>query len=716
MSSPKPIPANPLGAVILHLDREGVDASLVCRSLQSAAADFRLDQRAQAESAEEDLRAGAYDLILYSLGDACDAQALERVRDAAPRVPVLLLADGQRRRYVESLLDSARGDGMDCVDPRGGELMHRLRAALRRRRLEIELDRTLAELGRMNHRQHAILSCARDAVLGVDANGRILFANSSAERLLSNVQAQLAGQDIHSFFRPEVVAEIAWVASPRSRRRRRQRPYQRDNIELLTVDGDARWVHLRAQATYDADGTVNGGVFVLYPCDDGATVRQQQRLAHLARNDALTGLANRGEFHQVLSAEFERAQELSSGLAVLFIDLDHFKDVNDSFGHSVGDELLSAVARRLAHCVRQGDMVARLGGDEFAVLLTGLHAARDATRVANGVVEAFQQPFTLQRHEVVMTASIGMAVCPDDANDIRTLLRAADLAMYQVKANGRNGFASAEHFRGDFHARRNGLEADLRDALAHDGLSVAYQPQVDALSGELVAIEALARWCRADGSYVAPGKFIPLAEESGLISCLGRWILRSACEQLRRWQERGLVGEAARVAVNVSVRQLRDESFVDTVSDVLLETGLCPEHLELEITESVVMDRPGRALASLSAFADLGVGLAIDDFGVGYSSLSYLKSLPVKTLKVDRSFVADVTANPDLESIVDAIIALGRKLSLHVVAEGVETEAQVALLRRLGCHTLQGFHLCRPKDAVALEEEFLRLHFEQAVG
>lgn len=423
----------------------------------------------------------------------------------------------------------------------------------------------------------------------------------------------------------------------------------------------------------------------------------EERIRYLAHHDSLTGLANRYSMEIRLGQVLATSRREETPLAVLFIDMDRFKNINDSLGHHVGDKLLVEVARRLHTGVRESDIVARLGGDEFVVVLAGMDAARDAVAVGGKILDMLAQPYLVDSHILHSTPSIGVSIYPDDGADADSLLKNADAAMYHAKERGRNNLQFFTAALAATAAERLDLERDLRVALAAEALEVHFQPQVDARDGRVCGFEALARWRHAEHGWVSPVKFIPVAEESGLIEQLGEWMLDRACRQLAEWRNAGIAG--VRMAVNISAHQLRSATLVDRVRASLDRHGLVPGDLELEITESTAMADPEQAIARLHALRTLGVTLAIDDFGTGYSSLAYLKRLPIQVLKIDRAFVSDIETDTNDAAICSATIALAKSLGLKVVAEGMETVAQRDFLILHGCDYLQGYFFGKPEPA-----------------
>jgi diguanylate cyclase (GGDEF)-like protein len=420
----------------------------------------------------------------------------------------------------------------------------------------------------------------------------------------------------------------------------------------------------------------------------------------MANHDPLTGLPNRTLFLDRLRQALVKKEQSGKMLAVAFLDLDQFKFINNSLGHHVGDLLLKEVASRLNGCLRNTDTVSRLGGDEFTMILDDIAKLEDSVLVAEKIFSAFAAPFRLEDHEVFVTSSVGITLYPADGETAEELLRNADTAMFHAKEKGRNNY---QFFAEELNARmseRLSLKTGLRHALQRDEFLLHYQPRIDLASGRVVCAEALIRWQHPEKGLIPPAKFIPLAEETGLIMPIGEWVLRTACTQNKSWQVAGL--PPLRVSVNVSVRQFTQQNIVGVIRDILVETGLGPEFLELEITESVIMVNPDQAIKTLGELKGMGISIAIDDFGTGYSSLMNLKRLPLDIIKIDRNFVSGIAVEKSDETLVSTIISMGHNLGLSVVAEGVETDEQLAFLAERTCQEVQGFYLSEPLPPASL--------------
>ena len=442
----------------------------------------------------------------------------------------------------------------------------------------------------------------------------------------------------------------------------------------------------------------------------------ENRFRQLAHYDSLTGLPNRTLFLDRMAQTLEAARRHQRKAAVLFIDLDNFKRINDSLGHSFGDEILKITADRLRLCARTCDAVtgpwseisaARLGGDEFTILLSEINAAENCSLVAQRIIEAFIEPMRLQDDEVIMTPSIGIATYPDDGDDVQTLLKNADLAMYFSKHRGPNSYQYHQDSMNASTLQRITLEKNLRQAILREEFTLHYQPQTDMISGTIKGVEALLRWDNRELGSVPPAEFIPIAEQCGLILAIGEWVLRTACLQAKEWRDRGI--PLPRIGVNVSAKQFFQQDFPQLVERVLADTALPPHILEIEITESLLMEDSDRAIATMHSLRAMGVQIALDDFGTGYSSLSRLKEFPIDCLKIDHSFVRDISTDANDQAIACAVLAMAGSLNMRVVAEGVETSAQFDFLKLKQCNEMQGYLVCRPLPAQKLEEFLLQL-------
>ena len=460
-------------------------------------------------------------------------------------------------------------------------------------------------------------------------------------------------------------------------------------------DGELRFISFSGEPVFDRDGRFTGYRGIAR--DVTQSRRDEERIRRLAHFDELTGLPNRTMFMHTLQRAFSLAQRRNRQFALFFIDLDRFKNINDSLGHEAGDRLLQEVARRLTHQTRASDTVARLGGDEFVVLVEEVSEARELNAIAQNVLTAVGRPYELSGREVHVTGSIGIATFPNDGEDAATLLKNADIAMYLAKDCGKNNFQfySAEQNLHSFE--RLALESALRHALGRQEFVLHYQPLADLASGAIVGAEALLRWRHPDLGLVMPAQFIPLAEETGLIVPIGQWVLQTACAQAQAWHADGLRG--FRIAINLSARQFRDDALTADVGQAIAQSGIEPQNLELEITESMVMQAPELAVRTLTLLREMGVAVAIDDFGTGYSSLGHLKRFPIDHVKIDRSFIKDLPHDSDDAAITCAVIAMAKSLRMRVIAEGVETDAQLDFLRGHGCDEFQGFLLSQPLPA-----------------
>ena len=532
------------------------------------------------------------------------------------------------------------------------------------------------------------------ALLSLDGN--IHLANPALQALLGCAETGLADRLFADFVapldRPRLAGTLARMAKGTA---------DTVPVELCChrpnggKDGDEVWVSIGCSLFTAPDAA--GPSLIMQVQDITARRSAEIELQHRAYHDKLTGLPNRDRFHQALGAAIERADGgPGRAFAVLFLDFDRFKLINDSKGHTVGDEFLVAASRRLAQCLRKGDMLARLGGDEFAILAGGLSNDGDAVDMAERLLDAMKEPLQLSAMEITATASVGITFSSLGYSRPEDMLRDADIAMYRAKVDGKARYALFDVKLHTEVANRVRLEADLRQALADHTLTLAYQPLYDLNSGQLLGFEALARWVHPELGPVSPATFIPIAEESGLITQLTAFVLQAACGHLRQWMSDHPGCDDLSVHVNIAARDLADSQFVSRVQHALSSSGLAPQHLVIELTENILMAQLAAAMTTLRALRDLGVGLSVDDFGTGYSSLSHLAVLPIDSLKIDMSFVRPLRAGSKEAAVIRAIVLLGKSLDKQVIAEGIETALQKDLLRELGCDVGQGYHLSRP--------------------
>ncbi len=540
-------------------------------------------------------------------------------------------------------------------------------------------------------------------IIVTDEAQRIISANPATIAMTGYESFELIGHtifgllDLDSTLTPDQVQqEIA------------QRSTWNGEIGILRKSGESLPVGIRVSQILDAhSGQPAHHIWIL--ADITERKQAEERMRHIAQTDSLTGLPNRLALQHRLAQLLPEARRHQWQLAIMFIDLDRFKIINDTLGHQIGDELLREVAIRLSHVIRETDFVARLGGDEFVIILPGIGGPADAAIVANKIIAALSAPILAERHELHTSPSIGISVFPDDGSDGDTILKNADTAMYHAKSAGRNNYQFYAENMNKSATERLNIERKLRHAISRNELALCFQPQFRADGKAATGVEALVRWHHPTDGMISPVRFIPVAEETGLIVEIGEWVLRTACHEMKKWIDKGL--SPIRIAVNVSARQLRRRDFCETVAGILAESGLPAELLELEITESAVMENPQEAVEILQRIGRMGVTLAIDDFGTGYSSLAYLKLFPIDHLKIDRSFVADIETDLNDRAIAFGTIALAHSLGLNVIAEGVETEDQLELLRTNGCDEVQGYLFSKPLNGAAA---FAFLHARDA--
>ncbi len=623
-----------------------------------------------------------------SVGELASRPLITVSEDASLYHVRCMLSDRRVRHVGVMRRDGSLADLVSFADILSGmELVyvHELQHALRER------DMALNASQRNLHLAEKVIESSLEGILITDDKARIISVNPAFTRLTGyrpeevigrNPSLLNSGRQSPEFYREmwaQLSAEGQWQGEIWNRRKSGEL-----YPELLTIT-----------AIKDRDGTLTNYAAVF--SDISQLKENEAHIRHLAYFDPLTGLPNRRLLEDRLQVALAHAHRNRNRAAVLFIDLDRFKRINDSLGHEVGDQLLMEIARRLCACLREDDTVARMGGDEFIAVLSDLTDPDDAAHTATRIIESLRRPVQVDGHELTVTTSIGISIFPDDSRDPVALIKNADTAMYRAKDEGRNAFQLYQPAMNARSLEHLALESALHRALAREELVLHFQPLVHVEAGRTVAAEALLRWMHPDLGLVPPADFIPLAEETGLIVPIGEWVLRTACLQHARWREAGH-GEL-RMLVNISARQFRDEGFTAMVARVIAETGMPAAQLTLELTETMLMDGSERIIGVLDGLRALGVRLALDDFGTGYSSLAYLKRFPIDELKIDRLFIRDIDRNPDDAAIAEAIIKLAHSLGLRVVAEGVESAEQLAILAQHGCDLAQGFHFSKPVEA-----------------
>ena len=616
--------------------------------------------------------------------------------EAGQWLPILMVTGMDDLVSIEQAFNSGATDFL-AKPINWGLIGHRVKYMLRANQASLDLQ--LAEA-----RGAAILRAIPDLLYEMDIEGRYLHFHSRSHLLPESTVSPLIGKTVHEVLPPEA-AHICLTALQTAQV---QGSSTGQRFEAPAGTGTS-WFELSIARKDAPPGELPR--FIVLSRDITERMDSERQIRQLAFFDSLTGLPNRQSFVERVEREVRRTRQGGPGFGILFMDLDGFKDVNDTLGHSAGDQALTIVADRLREAVRCADLVcrpsdasseveiARLGGDEFTALILNIQQPEEALLVAQRILVLMRQPFLLQEREIVLTTSIGIALYGDDGVDAPTLLKHADAAMYLAKDSGRNNSQFYNASLTEITLRRMALEHDLRLAVERNQFTLAYQPVFDVAEKRICGVEALIRWNRPLHGPVSPLEFICLAEQIGLIIPIGQWVLRTACHDAAGWLRDG---HALRVAVNLSPLQFKDANLVQSVLEVLTQTGLPPHMLELEVTESTAMEDTAATMATLKAFKDSGVKIALDDFGTGYSSLSYLTRMPLSKLKIDQSFVAGLPDDRENLAIVRAILAMAGNLNLSITAEGVETLAQAELLSDLGCNLLQGYFFSRPVPAAAL--------------
>lgn len=589
------------------------------------------------------------------------------------------------------------------------ELIRVLGNVLDKRNLRQKVEKMHRYLEASEHRYRFIVSNSPDIIYMLDHEGRFVFVNERATVLLGFDPDAMIGRHYSEFVHQDDLEKAKFAFDER---RTGMRSSQNVEFRLLCRDDalpvryfESRTVtiELNAMGVYGGDSASDEFVGTYGVARDITERKRAEEVINFQLyHDLLTKLPNRALFRDRLELAISQAKRNKSELAVMYLDMDRFKVVNDSLGHLAGDQLLQVVSSSLHDCLRDSDTLARVGGDEFNLLLPEISGRGDAAGIAEKIIQKLKDPIVLDGYEVVVSFSIGISMFPDDGEEMGQLIKHADMAMYHIKGRGKNGYEFFSDNMKALYRQHLSLEQGIRKALEQEQFEVYFQPQISVTSDRICGMEALIRWNHPEKGLVSPADFIPVSEESGLIIEIGRWVLNAACAELRHWMDAGL--SDVTLAVNISATQLRQVDFEEMVIQILKQHKLPGDRLELEITEDVLMQDIEQAVTKLQSLAAHGVRVAIDDFGIGYSSLSYLQTLPLHTLKIDRSFISQIQTAKSRSSIVTAIIAMAKGLGLDIVAEGVETEVQLEYLKHLGCHKIQGFLLGRPAKSAETEK------------
>jgi diguanylate cyclase (GGDEF)-like protein/PAS domain S-box-containing protein len=677
---------------VLILEDVDTEAELTARQLKRAGISCTIRRVDTAETFVQQLDEFAPDIILsdFSLPHYDGLSALSAAQQTRPDTPFIFVSGTiGEETAIESLKRGATDYVLKTNLARLGPAVLRAVQEAAQRAARVQAEKALLE---SNERLQMVALATNDALWDWDLVTNTVWRNEGFRARFGYDDKDLAGHSdfwashIHRDDRAQVLTKIRSAIDSGHR-------FWSDEYRFLRADGTAAYVLDRGYVLHDANGKAIRMIGAMM--DITEKMRYQEQLERQTNYDALTGLPNRSLLKDRLEQTLAQAQRYSRAAMVAFIDLDNFKLINDSLGHTVvGDGLLRAVGDRLQTCVRKGDTVARSGGDEFVLILTQQENEAVNYQVIERVMSSVSEPYVIDGQDLRVTCSVGLSLYPQDGADGDTLLRAADAAMYRAKELGKNNF---QFYAKEMTAKigdRLTLEAGLRRALDRGEFLLHYQPQVELQHGQIIGMEALIRWQHPELGMVSPAKFIPIAEETGLIEPIGAWVLHTACAQNKAFQDAGL--PAVTIAVNLSPRQFRQKNLVESVRAILNATGLDPRHLELEITEGMVMQNAEEVISTLSKLEGMRLQLSVDDFGTGYSNLSYLKRFPVHRLKIDKSFVGDIGTDPDGTAIAQSVIALGHSLNLKVIAEGVETAAQLAFLRQAGCDEAQGYYFFKP--------------------
>jgi diguanylate cyclase (GGDEF)-like protein/PAS domain S-box-containing protein len=677
---------------ILLIENDPVAADAICAALATAGSEsFEVEWVRDLSGGLERLGKRGIDAVLLQLAlpDSEGMETLNKVLLAAADMPIVMLgSDGNEELAKQAV---ARG-AQDYLLP--GHLdSYSLPRALRN-----AIDRKIVEDALYIEKERAVvtLNSIGDAVLCTDISGNVSYLNLVAETMTGWARGEAAGKPLAQVFQIIDGATRKVARDPMEMAIEQNRTVGLSaNCILIRRDGYESAIEDSCAPIHDRAGRVIGAVIVFH--DVSAARAMSREMTHAAQHDVVTNLPNRLLLNDRITQSIALARRYNRPIAVIFLDLDHFKYINDSLGHATGDQLLQSVSKRLLASVRSSDTVSRQGGDEFVILLAEITYPEDAATSARKILLSLNALHSVEEHDLHIDGSIGISIYPEDGEDAGTLIKNADMAMYHAKEKGRNNF---QFFKAEMNLKaveRQSLEGGLRHAIEREEFLLHYQPKVNLETGEITGIEALIRWQQMDRGLIPPSRFVPVAEDCGLILPIGRWVMREACKQARAWQKAGL--PALPIAVNVSAMEFRKKGFVSGVREILAETGLEARYLELELTEGVLMEDAESTAAVLQELKRMGVHLAVDDFGTGYSSLSYLRQFPIDVLKIDQSFVDQITSDPEASPIVSAIISMGKNLRYLVVAEGIETHEQLAFLRARHCAEGQGYLFSRPVAA-----------------
>ena len=698
----------PKNECVLLIECQPADARLITNALKSDVQDgLQVESIKKLSDGVDRIHKGRVRGVIVDIEmpNGRGVEAFARLRAAAPHVPILILSGLENENVARQAVDCGAQDYL----LKSNFDHFRLRRAVR---LMIERHATEEKAYFQQRCAEVTLACSGDAVIISDSSQQVTHLNAPAELLTGWSHAEARGHSLNEILGDAACDKQATSApAPSIASGPHGDTPCAETAILLRRDGVQLNIKTCSGYIRDRDKNVTGTVAVLH--DLGAVRKQTLELSHAAQHDFLTGLPNRSLVNDRITQAISFAERYTKQLAVMFVDLDLFKRINDSLGHAMGDKLLQQVATRIVACVRRSDTVGRNGGDEFVVLLSQVGHEEDAVFIARKILSSLAAPYLIDQKQLQINASIGVSTYPGDGTDSETLINRADTAMYEAKKLGRN---NCQFFRPEMQARVlewQSLEGSLRCALERNEFMLMYQPKIALETGEISGVEALLRWKHPERGLIQPLKFVPIAEESGLIVPIGRWVLLEACRQARAWIDAGL--PPMRIAVNVSALQFAAKDFLSSVRAALISTGIDPSNLELELTETVLMQDAESAVQTLRALKDIGVQLAVDDFGVGYSSFSYLRKFPLDALKVDRSFINDISSNADNAMILSALINIGKSLKHRVVAEGVETEEQLHFLQQEGCSEGQGYFFCRPVIAEKFAEFLERGVTESAV-